>query len=77
MKEIGLLAEISSWDATGFMYNITNITSKNVYFQDGSPTVNYGTKGYKRSIEGLHLGYTKNKQDWNSTTRRWDITGFM
>src|SRR5437867_1707414 len=41
------------------MYNITNITSKNVYFQDGRPTVNYVTKGYKRSIEGLHLGYTK------------------
>ena len=28
-------------------------------FQDGGQTVNYGTKEYRGSIEGLHLRYPK------------------
>ena len=34
-------------------------------FQDGGQTVNYRSKRYKRSIESLHLRYTKLKHDRN------------
>src|SRR6267154_976770 len=33
-------------------------------FQDGGQTVNYMSKRYKRSIEGLHLRYTKTQTRW-------------
>jgi len=46
-------------------------------FQDGGQTVNYRSKRYKESIEGLHLRYKKIKHDGNWTTRSRDITDFL
>ena len=38
---------------------LCNITSKNLIFQDGGQTVNYGTKRFNWCIKGLQLRYIK------------------
>ena len=38
---------------------LSNITSKNIIFQDGGQTDNFGTKCDKSSIKGLQLRYSK------------------